>query len=85
MAKKKKIAKVLKLQVPAGGASPQPSVGPALGQAGINIMDFCNALIVQPKIKRKVCHYLLLSMFLRINLLILASNLHQHQYLLGKH
>jgi len=43
MAKKKKIAKVLKLQVPAGGASPQPPVGPALGQAGINIMDFCNA------------------------------------------
>ena len=43
MAKKKKIAQVLKLQVPAGGASPQPPVGPALGQAGINIMDFCNA------------------------------------------
>jgi len=40
---KKKIAQVLKLQVPAGGASPQPPVGPALGQAGINIMDFCNA------------------------------------------
>ena len=43
MAKKKKIAQILKLQVPAGGASPQPPVGPALGQAGINIMDFCNA------------------------------------------
>ena len=43
MAKKKKLKKVLKLQVPAGGASPQPPVGPALGQAGINIMEFCNA------------------------------------------
>ncbi|MEK9649862.1 MAG: 50S ribosomal protein L11 [Gammaproteobacteria bacterium] len=43
MAKKKKIAKILKLQVPAGAASPQPPVGPALGQAGVNIMEFCNA------------------------------------------
>ena len=43
MAKKKKIAQILKLQVPAVGASPQPPVGPALGQAGINIMDFSNA------------------------------------------
>ena len=39
----KKIASVLKLQIPAGGANPSPPVGPALGQAGVNIMDFCNA------------------------------------------
>ena len=43
MAKNKKIATVLKLQIPADGANPSPPVGPALGQANVNIMDFCNA------------------------------------------
>ena len=33
----------IKLQIPAGQANPSPPVGPALGQAGLNIMDFCNA------------------------------------------
>ena len=37
----KKCTQVLKLQIPAGQATPAPPVGPALGQAGINIMDFC--------------------------------------------
>ncbi|MFN2388156.1 MAG: 50S ribosomal protein L11 [Actinomycetota bacterium] len=41
MAPKKKIARVLKLQIPGGQATPAPPVGPALGQAGINIMEFC--------------------------------------------
>lgn len=35
------LEKVIKLQIPAGGATPAPPVGPALGQAGINIMGFC--------------------------------------------
>ena len=39
----KKVSTILKLQIPAGGANPSPPVGPALGQAGVNIMDFCNA------------------------------------------
>ena len=39
----KKIAGKLKLQVPAGQANPSPPVGPALGQRGINIMEFCKA------------------------------------------
>jgi large subunit ribosomal protein L11 len=39
--RRKKIAQVLKLQIPAGQATPAPPVGPALGQAGINIMEFC--------------------------------------------
>ena len=43
MAKNKKIATVLKLQIPAGGANPSPPVGPALGQRGVNIMEFCKA------------------------------------------
>jgi large subunit ribosomal protein L11 len=39
--RRKRVAQVLKLQIPAGQATPAPPVGPALGQAGINIMDFC--------------------------------------------
>ena len=39
--RRKKVLQVLKLQIPAGQATPAPPVGPALGQAGINIMDFC--------------------------------------------
>ena len=37
----KKVIKLIKLQIPAGQANPAPPVGPALGQAGVNIMDFC--------------------------------------------
>ena len=37
----KKIEGFIKLQIPAGGATPAPPVGPALGQKGVNIMDFC--------------------------------------------
>ena len=37
----KKVATILKLQIPAGAANPSPPVGPALGQRGLNIMDFC--------------------------------------------
>lgn len=39
----KKIASIVKLQIPAGQANPAPPVGPALGQHGVNIMDFCKA------------------------------------------
>ena len=39
--RRKKVARVLKLQITGGQATPAPPVGPALGQAGINIMDFC--------------------------------------------
>lgn len=38
---KKEVIGIIKLQVPAGGANPSPPVGPALGQKGLNIMDFC--------------------------------------------
>ena len=43
MAPKKEIAKYVKLQINAGSANPSPPVGPALGQAGVNIMEFCKA------------------------------------------
>jgi len=39
----KKVAAIVKLQVPAGKANPSPPVGPALGQHGVNIMEFCKA------------------------------------------
>ena len=39
----KEILEFIKLQIPAGGANPSPPVGPALGQRGLNIMDFCKA------------------------------------------
>ena len=39
----KKIEGYIKLEIPAGGANPSPPVGPALGQRGLNIMEFCKA------------------------------------------
>ncbi len=39
----KKVSAMVKLQIPAGKATPAPPVGPALGQHGVNIMDFCKA------------------------------------------
>ena len=41
--KKKKVTGLIKLQIQAGAANPAPPVGPALGQHGVNIMDFCKA------------------------------------------
>ena len=43
----KKVTGYIKLQVPAGQANPSPPVGPALGQHGVNIMDFCKAFNAQ--------------------------------------
>jgi large subunit ribosomal protein L11 len=43
----KKIVALIKLQVPAGKANPSPPIGPALGQRGLNIMEFCKAFNAQ--------------------------------------
>ena len=43
----KKVIAEIKLQIPAGGANPSPPVGPALGQHGVNIMEFCKAFNAQ--------------------------------------
>ena len=45
----KKVTGQIKLQIPAGQATPAPPVGPALGQAGVNIMDFCKAFNARTK------------------------------------
>ncbi|HJE02485.1 MULTISPECIES: 50S ribosomal protein L11 [Arcobacteraceae] len=47
----KKIQGYLKLQIPAGAANPSPPVGPALGQRGVNIMEFCKAFNEKTKDK----------------------------------
>lgn len=47
----KKVEKILKLQIVAGQATPAPPVGPALGQAGVNIMEFCKAFNAQTQDK----------------------------------
>ncbi len=47
----KKITGILKLQIPAGAANPSPPVGPALGQRGVNIMEFCKAFNEKTKDK----------------------------------
>ena len=49
----KEIEGSLKLQIPAGAANPSPPVGPALGQAGVNIMDFCNAFNAETQTAEK--------------------------------
>ena len=43
----KKVTGLIKLQIPAGAANPSPPVGPALGQHGVNIMEFCKAFNAQ--------------------------------------
>lgn len=45
----KKITALIKLQIPAGQANPAPPVGPALGQRGVNIMEFCKAFNAKTK------------------------------------
>lgn len=49
---KKKVAAVVKIQIPAGGATPAPPVGTALGPHGVAIMDFCKAYNEQTESKR---------------------------------
>ena len=49
----KKITGYVKLQVPAGSATPSPPIGPALGQRGLNIMEFCKAFNAQTQDQEK--------------------------------
>lgn len=52
MARKKKVIGLIKLQIPAGQANPAPPVGPALGQHGVNIMEFCKAYNAETESQR---------------------------------
>ncbi|WP_369055908.1 50S ribosomal protein L11 [Kineococcus terrestris] len=52
MPPKKKVAGLIKLQIKAGQATPAPPIGPALGQHGVNIMEFCKAYNAQTEAQR---------------------------------
>ncbi len=52
MPPKKKVAALIKLQINAGQATPAPPIGPALGQHGVNIMEFCKAYNAQTESQR---------------------------------
>ena len=52
MPPKKKVAGLIKLQINAGAATPAPPIGPALGQHGVNIMEFCKAYNAQTESQR---------------------------------
>lgn len=63
MAKKKKIVKEIKLQILGGRANPAPPVGPALGQAGVNIMEFCKAFNAQTSNQEGIVIPVVLSVY----------------------
>ncbi len=53
----KKLLGQLKLQIPAGQANPSPPVGPALGQRGINIMEFCKAFNAKTQLEQAIASH----------------------------
>lgn len=59
----KKVEAYIKLQVAAGMANPSPPVGPALGQHGVNIMEFCKAFNARTEAMEKACQSQWLSLF----------------------
>ena len=77
---KKEISGFIKLQIKGGQANPAPPVGPALGQRGINIMEFCKAFNEKTKAFMGKPDQLLLQ-FIKIKSLTLLLNLHQHHTL----
>ncbi len=59
----KKIISTIKLQIPAGSANPSPPVGPALGQAGVNIMEFCKAFNAKTQDKQGLIIPVVISVY----------------------
>ena len=59
----KKAESLIKLQIPAGQATPSPPVGPALGQHGVNIMDFCKAFNAETKGKEGMIIPVVISVY----------------------
>jgi len=76
MAPKKKVTALIKLQIQAGAATPAPPVGPALGQHGVNIMDFVKAYNAATE-SQKGNIFQLKLLYLRIAHLLLLLKLHQ--------
>ena len=63
MAKKKKVTAQIKLQIPAGAANPAPPVGPALGQHGVNIMQFCKSFNETTKTREGIILPVIISVY----------------------
>ncbi|MDH5639048.1 MAG: 50S ribosomal protein L11 [Nitrospinota bacterium] len=59
----KEVTGIIKLQVPAGAATPSPPVGPALGQRGVNIMEFCKAFNAQTQGKEGLIIPVVISVY----------------------
>ena len=59
----KKVTGYIKLQIPAGQANPAPPVGPALGQRGVNIMEFCKAFNARTKDGQGILTPVIISVF----------------------
>ncbi|MEE8149781.1 MAG: 50S ribosomal protein L11 [candidate division Zixibacteria bacterium] len=59
----KKVTGFIKLQIPAGQANPAPPVGPALGQRGVNIMEFCKAFNARTKDGQGILTPVIISVF----------------------
>ena len=59
----KKVIAEIKLQIPAGAANPSPPVGPALGQRGVNIMEFCKAFNAQTQAQAGLIIPVLITVF----------------------
>ena len=75
----KEVGKIVKLQVRGGAANPSPPVGPALGAAGVNIMEFCKQFNARTQDKQgKVLPVAI--RFIKTSLLTLSLKLHQRQY-----
>lgn len=59
----KKVIAEIKLQIPAGAANPSPPVGPALGQRGVNIMEFCKAFNAQTQAQQGLIIPVLITVY----------------------
>lgn len=59
----KKVIGTIKLQIPAGAANPSPPVGPALGQHGVNIMEFCKAFNAKTQDKKGLIIPVIITVF----------------------
>ena len=71
----KKISSYIKLQIPAGQANPAPPVGPALGQHGVNIMDFCKAFNAQTQDQPGMIIPVVITVYVDKSFLLLQKHL----------
>ena len=79
----KKVERILKLQIVGGQANPAPPVGPALGQAGINIMEFCKAFNAKTQDKTGTVIPVEITVFADKSFTF-KRKLRQHQYFLNR-